>query len=812
MALMRADTEEQVVELLKEAGYWDNSDAWRLLGDNENNFSSIGNQQSEAVAALIEKLVNSVDARLTNACHEAGIDPTSHEAPQSIRAAVARFFDGYVDDDLDEKAGRIALWADAKATEQGRLLTLAATGNMPSDGLPSISIADQGEGQTPDAFPDTFMSIGKSNKLRIPFVQGKFNMGGTGVLQFCGGHHRLQLVVSRRNPALLDAASTDRDREWGFTIVRREPPQSGSRSSVFTYLAPVEASESNHGRVLAFAADEWPIFPVADATTRDAYARPAPYGSLIKLYEYGWQGGTRSNIVSSGGGLLRRVDLGLVEVALPIRVFECRPGYRGHAGSFATNVLGLAARLEQNKAEVLEPDFPVGSVISLDGTLVRVRVFAFRKSKATEYRTARHGLVFAVNGQTHATFPIDFFRRKSVGMSYLADSLLVMADCTNIEGEMREDLFMNSRDRLRSTALSDRLETEIERFLKDDPTLRALRNRRREEDLADKLSDSKPLATVLEELVRQSPSLAKLFLHGIKLSSPFPLLGTGNGGGGEFVGKTYPTFFRFKGLKDGEELHRDAHLGSRVRVSFETDAEDDYFHRELDAGTVVLRQVRDDVGHVVENWSMPGPKSGLSHLSFELPEDAHQGDVLAFTLEVTDPSRVEPFVNNLELRVRPKSSGGGGGGGSRPPVTEGKGTTGGTGGLSLPNIVEVDEEHWTDHGFDENTAVVIKHAGESETTDVYDFFVNVDNKYLRIAEKDSKEEPKLLKARFVYSLVLVGLALIQDDRSGERREDTDDDNSMSIEDVVASVSKALAAVLIPMIETIGSLSLDFETE
>ena len=44
------------------------------------------------------------------------------------------------------------------------------------------------------------------------------------------------------------------------------------------------------------------------------------------------------------------VDLGLVEVGLPIRVFECRSEYRGHAGSFATNVLGLAARLEPGPA------------------------------------------------------------------------------------------------------------------------------------------------------------------------------------------------------------------------------------------------------------------------------------------------------------------------------------------------------------------------------------------------------------------------------------------------------------------------------
>ncbi len=66
LALMRADTEIDVVKILKDAGYWDDPAAWRLFSDNENSFSVIGNQQAEAVAAFVEKIVNSVDARLVN--------------------------------------------------------------------------------------------------------------------------------------------------------------------------------------------------------------------------------------------------------------------------------------------------------------------------------------------------------------------------------------------------------------------------------------------------------------------------------------------------------------------------------------------------------------------------------------------------------------------------------------------------------------------------------------------------------------------------------------------------------------------------
>lgn len=146
-----------------------------------------------------------------------------------MRDAVARFFEGR--DHPKPKDGRIAEWPNDKATSEGRLLTVAATGHMPP-GQPSLTVADQGEGQTPDAFPYTFMSIQRNNKLRIPFVQGKFNMGGTGAFQFS----KLQLVVSRRNPAFIDGSASPRDRQWGFAIVRREPPTEGAK--IYAHYAP----------------------------------------------------------------------------------------------------------------------------------------------------------------------------------------------------------------------------------------------------------------------------------------------------------------------------------------------------------------------------------------------------------------------------------------------------------------------------------------------------------------------------------------------------------------------------------------------
>jgi hypothetical protein len=791
LKLMRSDTERDVIAILNDVGLWDDEDAWRLFSDTENNYSSIGNQQADAVAALIEKIINAVDARLVDACRLAGVDPEGPDAPQSMRAAVARFFEGK--SHPKDSDGRIADWPDSKATDEGRRLTIAATGNMPKDGQPSLTVADRGEGQTPDDFPNTFMSLTKTNKLRIPFVQGKFNMGGTGALRFSA----LQLVVSRRNPALLDTRHSGRDEQWGFTIVRRMPPAHGAKSSVYKYLAPVVIPGERLPSVLSFSADEMPIFPMVTKDVREAYLRMSEYGSLVKLYEYSWQG-TKSNIVFSDDGLLRRIDVGLPELALPIRVFECRLGYKGHAGSFETNALGLVARLDRDKADKIETEDPIFGVIALDnGTQIKLRVYVFKdKNTAKQYRNRSSGVVFGVNGQMHGTYRTDFFTRGKVNLSYLADSMLLFADCTQIDGQMREDLFMNSRDRLSVNALSKQLESKLESFLSGNGTLRELQMVRRQKAIQDRLIDDKPLNSVLEDLMKNNLILSKLFLEGLTLASPFPPAGGGKGGSGKgnagtFVGKRYPEYFRFKDLKDGEGLRRQAHLATRTRVAFETDAEDAYFVRDHEPGAWNVRRKIDGKWVDAGGWSTTGPKFGIAHLTFDsLPQGTAAGDTLEYLIEVTDPVRFDAFSMQLTLDVVASGNGGGGSGGKSK---------------NLPNITTVTRADWTDHGFDEVSVLKVVHVGTNADPQapVYDFFVNVDNKYLLHSQKERPDNAELLRKQFIYGFVLVGLALLQ-----EYQKQNGTERGERVDDYVLRTSRALGPVLIPMIQAIGSLEMD----
>ena len=117
--LLQADDEKTVENILKQYGYWDNPTVWREYGDRSGNFSTIGNQQSRPEAALVEKIINSVDASLMGECLSKGIDLTEDNAPQTIPDAVAQFT-GY--------SGNLRDWPQQSRKERSHEITLAATG------------------------------------------------------------------------------------------------------------------------------------------------------------------------------------------------------------------------------------------------------------------------------------------------------------------------------------------------------------------------------------------------------------------------------------------------------------------------------------------------------------------------------------------------------------------------------------------------------------------------------------------------------------------------------------------------------------
>jgi hypothetical protein len=235
--------------------------------------------------------------------------------------------------------------------------------------------------------------------------------------------------------------------------------------------------------------------------------------------------------------------------------------------------VGLTARLSENRADNLEKGYPTSVPFTVKGESMVARIYAFKEDKAESYRT-NEGIIFTINGQTHGSIPKTFFDRSRVRMGRLAKSLLVAVDCSHLSVGAREDLFMNSRDRLSNGELRKAIEEELEDIVGKHPGLRELRDRRRNEEIEGRLKDSKPLEDVLGSILKSSPSLARLFLQGVRLSRPHRAGADGTqegsggaaGGSGPFVGKPHPTFFRFHHRKAGEVLQRACEIGRRTRI------------------------------------------------------------------------------------------------------------------------------------------------------------------------------------------------------------------------------------------------------
>lgn len=818
IALMEADREETVIEILQDAGFWNKPTLWRYYGDYENNYNTIGNQQSRPDAALVEKCVNAVDARLMNECMMRGIDPESGQAPKTIREAVARFFE----DRLDHRsslAGRVTVWPRQKRAEIAKGITIASTGASPRNGKPCFTISDCGEGQTPKMMPETLLSLKESNKLRIPFVQGKFNMGGTGVLDFCG-RHGLQLVVSRRNPAILTDCLTDEScLQWGFTVVRREDPENhGRRSSCYTYLAPISAEEQPHmGGVLRFSAESMPIFP----DRRYTYQRSSEWGTLIKLYEYSASGFSSTHILRKDG-LLGRLELLLLDPALPIRLHECRPSFKGHEGSFDTTLTGLATRLGEDKGSNLEDGFPASCPISVEGQAMTATIYAFAKAKADTYRR-NEGILFAVNGQTHGHLTREFFNRKNAGqLNYISDSILVTVDCSNVSGRVREDLFMNSRDRLSHKEIRFAIERTLEEMLKQHEGLRALKERRRNEQIQSKLQEDKPLEDVLKALLKQSPTLHALFLVGTRLANPFKSK-TVRQDEAKFDGKRHPTYFKFKGKDYGHEARKETHINQSCRITFETDAVNDYFSRDADKGDFKLFFVSGASRIAVPDFVGPNLQNGIATLTLQLPVNCEVGDILRFEAVVSDSTLIQAFENTFVISVKPATvTNGGKTRRRRKPPSERKGDDRDLpSGISLPRVVPVYEADWNTKNppFDKYTSLRIgisdvipdtnSDQANGDTQTVYDFYINMDNIYLKSELKGRKDDPEIVGARWKYGLVLIGMALLHDDIQQKKNGNGDnyapEEEVETVEARVERFTQAIGPVLLPMINSLGSL-------
>ena len=622
--LLEADDEASALKALSKRDLFDDMKHWRYVGNLRNNESVILAQQSSATAALIEKYTNGLDAILLRLCKMKGIDPRGPRAPKTMSDAVDMFFD-----DLEGKGSDII----RGVAEQN--LVLYATGGR---ARPSLSLYDAGEGQLPKDFPTTFCSLISagdrgSYKGAVQFVQGRFNMGGTGVLQFCSKERKLQLIVSR----VPDELAKSKDHEWGYTIMCYFPGQDGQDPS-WRYLVGDDGEHVYTAGNMPLGLLPRPGVPKGLPAPRE---RKVSSGTLIKMYDYE---APKSNIC---GELFKKIEEYLLRPALPLRIIECRKEYT--ANVMAVTVWDCMARWARNGK--IEDDFTDGASfeVTLDnGETVPGEIRVFKAQDLSDDQDAPHtGVRCLVNGQSHGKRDARFFRTRAVDKEHIAGSILVTLFGERLRQATKNHLFLSNRETLREGTVLDDLLGKLQTELRDHEALIELNQRRYAEKVKDAIKDEDGIRA-LEELLQTDPQLANLFgtlLPG-RVAAPTATDGTGATVPGKpvpFKGFDFPTFIH-RGKEKSTIANVQLPQGDVVCVTFTTDVKNNYFTRR-----------KPPRGSVSFAGNFPDPSYRLfnGHLTFTCRADKKTpiGTVLTTAITITDKRGSGPFVLTINATV-----------------------------------------------------------------------------------------------------------------------------------------------------------------
>ncbi len=764
LKLVRANTSKEVIKILDKAKLWDDHSYWEDFDRNANNFSQIGGQQSSPLNALVEKFVNQGDSILMNECLQAGINPTDYKnAPKNLKEAKEKF--------LNVPGGDQSLLDNAQRTTLAKKCGgICVTGDLE---FPTYAIFDFGEGQHPNDFEDTFLALSRSNKIGIPFVQGKHCSGGTGSLMF--SDDGLQLIISRKNPLIASKGKSD---EIGWTITRKFPPVGQMKSPSFKYL-------KINNQIPRFNAEPLKILP--KEREGDPFAKNWEHGAFIKLYSYDIGPTLRSNGCLD---LIYKLSLNMISPVFPLRFYE-RRGVKGNSPE--NNMNGLQVRLKEDRGNNIDTDrFSIN--FSIDNQNFSGEIYLLKPGAETKRWQGGDGLMYTLNGQTNAFESSAFFARKAVKMEYLRKNLIVLIDCSDLDNDHISQLFMNNRENSRSSTFKNAVEKELETIISSHAGLKRVKEKYRNENIKSKLADNRPLQDTLNELLKKEPILSKILSGNGRLNNPINT--SKNGTSGKFIGKFYPTYFDLdkSQKKFSKSKPRDVQLKRRSNFTFNTDAENDFLTRVKEPGSYNVY-----IDGVLTN-SKPSffGNDGIWHLNLNTPS-SKAGTIHEIKIEINCINQALPFSETFYVKVVPFKKTASTLNGTKKK--KGKGSSKGSSpqNLALPVCIEVkkDDHNWNRLGFSSDSALAIEKDAKGTG---YDFFFNADNIILKNEMANSKE-PDVIKNLFQCSLVLYGMSIASKDKEGK----LDKGNpNFDLKDFTKSVTETFAPVAIPIAKNLAS--------
>ncbi len=625
-----AQTEDDVDKVINNHPDIFKQENWFPLGGNENNFGVIENQQSSPIAALIEKITNSIDAILMKKCLEVGINPKSGQAPKSMEEARAKFFANHGDWDLP-----------SKRKEQSESIQIIADGPRLN---PSLTIYDDGEGQHPEKFERTFLSLLEGNKTEIHFVQGKYNMGGSGAVVFCG-KKRYQLIGSKKY---------DNTGKFGFTLIREhslnKEEEKIKKSTWYEYLKVDKEIPAFH----------------AEQQNLELYNTAFTTGTIIKLYSYDLPSGSRSVISRD---LNQSINEYLFEPVLPVITVDKKERYPDDR-NLERDLYGLKRRLEQDDSRYVETYFSEDFDNASFGRM-KVTCYVFKTKRVnrsvketkttirSEFFKNNMSVLFSINGQVHGHYTSEFITR-SLKLNLLKEHLLIHVDCTNMKYNFRKELFMASRDRLKDGEETRYLRQFLAEKLGDKNGRLAEIQKRRKESIAVESEDAKDLLKSLAQNLPMDSDLMKLLSQTLQLNQQTshnpqkkkrPKAKKKRNDTQPFNPQRFPSFFKRR-VQGSAEKAVTIPIDGEKTIYFTTNVEDHYFDRIEEPGELKIALL-DFKTNETQGGNAPGqidqiekvfnvrkssPQEGTIKLHLDPKEALRVGDRAKIKASLSDPS------------------------------------------------------------------------------------------------------------------------------------------------------------------------------
>lgn len=700
-------------------------ESWYPLGGDEKMFGIVRGQQSTPIAALVEKVTNSIDALLMKKCYEAGIDPQSELAPRTMEEAILKFYPNHKDWDLRKFR--------KSQSEEIQLIADGPTRNS------SVIIYDNGEGQHPENFEKTFLSLVRGNKINIHFVQGKYNMGGSGALVFCG-KKRYQLFGSKR---------FDNSGKFGFTLVRQRKIGNLFDAKRFSYFEYLKIDNK---------------IPAFNSGIMDLklYNRKFNTGTVIKLYSYQFPSG----YFGFAQDLNQSLNEFLFEPMLPIITVDKKERYP-HNKVLELDLYGLKRRLEEDKNEYVESYFSEEYSDQIFGK-AKVTCYVFKpklderdvkqSKKIIQARFFRNDMtvMFSVNGQVQGSYSSEFITR-TLKFNLLKDYLLIHVDCTDMMPDFREELFMSDRERLKKGDEANQLRDYLGQKLRKSQ-LDGI-NKRRKETIGFESEDTSELIKSFAKNLPKDSELFKLLHNTLKLEErKKEKEKTENKKPREkteeqpFNPKRFPSFFKLHKSLDGVKGISVPLKGEKT-VKFETDVEDDYFDRveepgELQIALVKIKNSEGDggerQGESVEVSSLlnivkSSPHNGIIKITLNPTTDLSVNDEVEVRVSlngVGDPLE-EMFLVKVVAAELPKN-----------PVPKEEESYENIG---LPELKKVTKDQWSElesRGISMNHDTVMYPVGEGDKLEV--IYINLDSRVFLNHRTKLKNEDQIIIAQKKY--------------------------------------------------------------